>query len=414
MPTFKQILLYRRRIDGWLVTAAAATFPLYVSVAVVVACLFGGAGLYVVLSSRSRLRRHLWSWNGLISVYALFSVALIAWRGEFETGNRQLGFMLLLLALSFITPGLCLVQRPLRHIVLGARIGICCAVLLALFAAIQAGSLAERYDGHGNAAIVAFLIALAAAIGTIRLKAPPRFLPNGLMYLLLACFPIFLTQTRAVLIVMPVLCLVEFLMCSLDWRPRLRNRAYVAAAIGIVLMLLLPPVQTMLMERFVNVYEYYVAGAPDPDMKSGDIRLVMWQSAVAVIRQHLLTGVGLMDMFTEMKAVAGPASPMLDGFKHPHNVVLQELLANGVLGLCFMLAILVGHLRAVIASGLDDSTKRGVLYVAFTVAAFGMLHDPFYHELCMSTIMLFSCSTMAQVQRLRLLTPQAQKRKHPA
>ncbi len=414
MPTFKQTLLYRRRSDGWMVTAASATFTLYISVTLVVAGFFGLAGLYVTLSNRRRFLRHLRSWGGLVSVYALFSLSLIAWRGEIEAGNRQLGFMCLLLGLSFITPGLCLVRHPLRQFVLGARIGIYGAVVLALGALIKEGGLAERYDGQGNAAIVAFLIAIAAGMSTIRLKHPPRLLPNGLLYLLLACFPIFLTQTRAVLVVMPVLCLVEFVMCSLDWRPRLRNRAYVGASIGILLLLLAPPVQSMLTERFVTVYDYYVEGAPDRDMQSGDIRLVMWQSAMTVIETHPLTGVGLMDMFTDMKSVAGPNAGMLEGFKHPHNIVLQELLANGVLGLAFMLAILFGFLWTVIASPLEDSAKRAALYVTFTAVAFGMLHDPFYHELCMSTIMLFSGVMIAQVRRLRLLTPAAERSKAPA
>ncbi|MGN7292002.1 O-antigen ligase family protein [Rhizobium sp. SAFR-030] len=401
------MLLARRRIDPTVFAAASAAFPLYIPIPVVLAGMFGLSGIYVALSRVRRLVEHLCSPYGLIVLYCLWSLVLIGARGQLEAGNRQLGFMVLLLGLTFIAPGLCLVRRPLRTFILGARVGVYAAFVLALVMSISFGDALERWNGGGNAAIVALLILLGAITATIRLNNPPKCLPNGLQHIALASFPIFLTETRAVLIVVPILFLAEFFFWSLRWRPRIRNRSYAAVLLAAGLMLLAPPVQNMIAGRFVTVYEHYVAGKSDDGMESGDIRLTMWKAAAQVIREHPLSGVGIMDMFPHMKVAAGPNAEMIAGFKHVHNFVLQELLANGVVGLVLLGSIVAAFLLTVLRRAPEESMRRAAIYFFCSVGIFGMLHDPLYHELCMSTIMLFVGAYMAQFRRWKTLTPAA-------
>jgi O-antigen ligase len=410
MVTVKRLLLMRRRIDPWILGMTAVLFPLYLPGPVGLAVLFGICGLYVAFSNRRRFLRHVLSAYGVVIAYCSWSLTLIALRGEFETGNRQLGFMLLLLGLTFIAPGLCLIRRPLNVFVLGARIGSLAALAVATGMHVYFWQDLDRYSGGGNAAIVAILILLGALVASIRVADPPRFLPNGIHYMALCGFPIFLTQTRAVMVLVPLLFVVEFFFRSLDWRPRIRNRSYAAVLLGMGVLLLIPPVQHVLVDRFVSVYEYYVAGVANYDMTSGDIRLTMWAAALSVIRTHMLTGVGIMDMFVFMKAAAGANAGMIEGFKHVHNFVLQELLANGIVGLVLLFLIPSVFLLTVIRRSAEPSITRCAIYFYASVAVFGLLHDPFYHELCMATSMLFFGVLMAQLQNWKLLTPAATKR----
>ncbi len=233
---------------------------------------------------------------------------------------------------------------------------------------------------------MALLVTLGAIVATVRVKDAPRFLPNGLQYLFIAAVPVFLTETRAILIVLPAIIIAEFLVSCWGWAPKVRRFGLAAGAVVVACLAVAPPIQAMVMQRFVTVYDYYVQGSREPDMISGDIRLVMWKSAVQVIREHPLNGVGTMRMFDYLKAVAGPQAPMIEGFHHVHNFILQELLANGVIGLMLMISILGSFLWTVIRSPAANSVKRVAVYFFITVFVFGLLHDPFYHELVMSTV----------------------------
>lgn len=408
--TVKRLLLVRRRIDPLLLGFAGIAFPLYLPAPVAIAVIFGVCGLYVAFSGRRRLRRQIVSAAGVVMLYALFSMAMMAWRGEFDQDNRQLGFMGLLLGLSFIAPGLCLVRRPLRCLVLGARIGSIAGFAAAIAIALIFAQQPDRYDGGGNAAIMGFLVLFGALVAMIDLHQPPRLLPNGLHYLVIASFPIFLTETRAVLVLVPLVLVAEFICRSRHWSPRLSMLATVALVAGGIGLVLVPPVRDVLVDRFVSVYDYYVAGVGHHDMMSGDIRLTMWSSALVVIGDHPFTGVGMMRMFDMLKAVAGDNAPMIDGFKHVHNFILQELLANGVFGLVLLAAIPAAILTTVVRKAPDVALVRHVVYVYGCLAAFGLLHDPFYHELCLSTSMLFLGACLAQFRRWDMLTPAAAKR----
>ncbi|WP_149744816.1 O-antigen ligase family protein [Rhizobium sp. RU35A] len=410
MMTVKRLLLLRRRIDPLLVGLSAVLFPLYMPAPVAVAVIFGACGLYVAFSSRRRLRRQMTSPAGMVMVYTLFSAALMLVRGEFNLDNRQLGFMGLLLGVSFISPGLCLVRRPLRHFVIGARLGSVATFLLALTVAMILAHAPDRYGGGGNAAIMAFLVLIGALVASIDLEKPPRFLPNGMQYLALSSFPVFLTETRAVLVLVPTIFLVEFFCRTEQWRPHLRKTRFVMLLAGLVALLLLPQVREMLIERFFSVYDYYIDGGEHADMVSGDIRLTMWQAALVVIGDHLVSGVGLMRMFGLMTEAAGDHASLIEGYKHVHNFVLQELLANGVIGLLLLASIPVVFLATVWRKTPDAVLRRSAVYVLGSLGAFGLLHDPFYHELCLSTIMLFVGVCLAQFHRWDMLTPAAAKR----
>lgn len=405
--TFKRILLARRRIDPWILAFAMFSVALYLPTAVAMCALFGATGIYVALSNRRRLFSHFNSPLGLVFLYFAWVVLLLGVRGEWQLQNRQLGFMGILLGFSFIASGLCLVRQPLRWLVLGGRIGTLVALVAALWVSLSFQTAADRYDGGGNAAIVALLVALAGIVAAIPVEKPWRYLPNGPVYLLIALVPVFLSQTRAVVIILPVLFIIEFAICSLKWRPRWRNRSYAAAIIGLVALSLAPPVHSMLIERFATVYEYYVDGDQAHNMDSGNIRLALWKASSIVIKEHPIAGVGLRDTFANLERVAGPDLHYIVGGKHVHNFLLQELLANGFIGLGLLLALFASVLWMVWRQPGHQPLKRSVFYFYGTVVAFGMLHDPFYHEQCMATSMLFLAVLIVQFRRWKLLTPAA-------
>lgn len=407
MPRFKRILLARRRIDPLVLGLGAASAPLYLPTGVAVSGLFGVIGLYVACSNRRRFAAYLYSPFGIILTYIAWVAAVMMVRGELNLSNSQLGFMGLLLCCSFIAPGLCLIREPLRWLIYGARIGIVAVFLAALAYIVISWGEVTRYDGGGNAAIFAFLIALGAISAIIPVARPPRLLPNSLLYLAIALVPIFLSQTRAILIVVPLILAYEFAVRSREWPPRFRNRAYATAAIGLALTLLVPQVQHLLAERFGSMYRYYVLEDDAIDMTSGDIRLELWQSAAAVIREHPIIGVGLGNIPGELERVAGPDAALIAGFKHVHNFVLQEVLANGLIGLLLFLSIFASISWAVLASDAPPALRRAYLTFFLTVILFGLLHDPFYHEGCLAAIMLFVGVLLAQVQRWNRIAPGA-------
>lgn len=407
--TFKRILLARRRIDPWILAFAMFSVAMYLPTAVAMCALFGATGLYVAFSNPRRLKAYFGSPLGVIFLYIAWVVLLLGVRGEWQLQNRQLGFMGLLLGFSFIASGLCLVRQPLRWLVLGGRVGTWVALVAALWASLSFQTAADRYDGGGNAAIVALLVALAGIVASLPVEKPWRYLPNGPIYLLIAIVPVFLSQTRAVVIILPVLFLIEFAICSLQWRPRWRNRSYGAAAVGVIMLSLAPPVHSMLIERFATVYEYYVGGDQAHNMDSGNIRLALWKASSIIIREHPIAGVGLRDTFANLEQVAGPDLHYIVGGKHVHNFLLQELLANGFIGLGLLLAIFASVLWMVWRQPDNFALKRCVIYFYGTVLAFGMLHDPFYHEQCLATSMLFLAVLIVQFRRWNALTPAARR-----
>lgn len=406
--TFKRIMLARRRVDPWLLAAGMLCIAMYLPPAVAIAGLFGVMGLYVAFSKRRRLVQLAKSPIGFVFAYIVWVMLLLLWRNDLSLqSNRQLGFIGLLLGLAFIAPGLSLVRQPLRWLVIGARLGTvagACAALMAMFVLKTAG---ERYDGGGNAAIVAIVALLGGIAAIIPIDRPWRYLPNGPAYLVIAAIPVFLSETRAVMVVLPLILAVEFAYCSLRWRPRWRNRAYLSSAAGISLLLLFPSVQHLLVERFGTVYEYYVEGQRAHDMESGNIRLALWDTSIKVISQHPFIGVGIRNTFPELEKVAGQELSRVEGGKHVHNFVLQELLANGLIGLMLLLAIFASVTRLIVKDARYPELKRASFYYFGSIVIFGLLHDPFYHELCMSSTMLFLGVLIAQTDRWRGLTDRA-------
>ncbi|MFD1745595.1 O-antigen ligase family protein [Rhizobium helianthi] len=408
--TFKKFLLVRRRLDPWLLAFGMFSVALYLPAAVAVAGLFGALGIYVALSKRRRLIELVRSPIGFVFAYIAWVVLLLAWRGDLiPQDNRQLGFMGLLLGLCFIAPGLCLVRQPMRWLVLGARVGTFAALAASLIDQFVLKPAPDRYDGGGNSAILALVVMLAAIVALIPLYRSPRYLPNSMLYLVLALGPVFLSLTRAIMVVLPAILVVEFILYVWRLPAWKRSVAFVSAIVVLFSASFLPPVAHMLNERFIPVYEYYVKGETDLHMESGNVRLALWDTSLKVISEHPLIGVGIRNTFPELERVAGPELTRVEGGKHVHNFLLQELLANGVIGLILLLSIFATVAITILRQGENAALKRACFYYFGSIIVFGLLHDPFYHELCMSATMLFLGVLIAQIGRWRRLTKSARR-----
>ncbi len=147
MLKMKRFLLARRRVDQWGISLSGVSSPLYFPFTVVVAGLFSLTGLYVAFSKMRRLSRHLRSPFGFVVAYGLWALLLITLRGDLHSGNRQLGFMIFLLVLSFAAPGYALCVGHC-HVGPQCALGVCLSLVLSLWATYVIGlGVDNRYNG---------------------------------------------------------------------------------------------------------------------------------------------------------------------------------------------------------------------------------------------------------------------------
>jgi putative inorganic carbon (HCO3(-)) transporter len=148
----------------------------------------------------------------------------------------------------------------------------------------------------------------------------------------------------------------------------LRRRLLVALATGIVILGLVAMFATGI-ERF------------NPLGGSSSARLELWGSAVAMLRDHPLSGVGLDQFYHLRNATPGggryispdaAASSELYA-SHPHNAVLDVLLRTGPFGLAVMLLLIVHFYRTAFRLLRTTELPRGALVAGLLASMCGAL-----------------------------------------
>jgi O-antigen ligase len=397
MSFLHKSFLIRRRIDTWALGAGAAAMPVRIGFGPLVLFVFSCIGIYLV-SGRHRTA-HLFARNFYICavLYGIWSLGLILLRGEPIMHNRQISYTLLFTIFAFAGPGMVLARDPLRVFVLGSRAGILLAFLAAVALAIFGGG---RIGVGGNPAVFAFVAGVAAIGATIPIAAAPRFLPNGAIWLILGAGAVVTSQTRAVLAVLPIFALVEILAYIRKAEPRTRMVGYVVLAVVAVGIGSYGPVHRVIDKRFAGMVHYYDTGDPKKweDKRSADIRFALWDGAVKVISEHPLLGVG---PSAKMEAVRAKEQngPALVRFRHVHNIILDELLNNGLIGLILMLACLWFGLSHLYRHSDSACMKRCIAYFVIVCASYGMLHNPLLHETTIAAIFFFIGALNAAASR---------------
>lgn len=187
-----------------------------------------------------------------------------------------------------------------------------------------------------------------------------------------------LSGSRGAVFVFPVLMLV--LLCLVFFIQKKKEREAVAAAfyarryqwLLIVVLLGFAIAFTgyngFLREhtkRAVTEVEEYLHGKRDNEASIGQ-RLMMWEYAVQIWKQHPWIGTGIGDVekdMTELNQAAG--NPMTHIYYDVHNIYLDVLAATGIVGLAGMvLACFVAPFRAFRRSFLNAASHENARYAA--------------------------------------------------
>lgn len=398
MRFLKKSFLVRRRLDNWFLGLSATAMPIRIGLGPLVLFLFSCVGIYLVAGRHRAVRLFAGKFYIFALLYAVWTLGLIIYRGEPIISNRQVSYTLLFTVFAFAGPGMVLVRDPLRAYVLGSRIGTTLALMSALWLALMTG---ERVGVGGNAAVFAFVAGVAAISAAIPLSNAPRYLPNGPHWLVIGIAAVMLSETRAVLVVLPVFAVIEIVCFLSQFNRKQQGAAYLAIAAILAALVVAGPVGTVVSKRFSGMIEYYDTGDSSQwtDKISADIREVMWESAGKIILKHPLIGVGGFEKMADVRSEAGANANMLTGYLHVHNTVLDELLNNGLIGLFFLLGAVGSIFVFLWRNASSAGMVRAVGYFAVLSVSYGMLHNPLLHEASISATMLFFAALNAAAAR---------------
>ncbi|MFK4061904.1 O-antigen ligase family protein [Brucella anthropi] len=385
-------------MDSWVIGAASAAMPVRIGLGPLILFIFSCIGIYLACGRHATTRMFAKKFYLFIILYAVWSLGLILFRGEPFQDNRQIGYTLLITIFAFAGSGMVLVRDPLRAYVLGSRVGTLLAVIVALYLAVTNGG---RIGVGGNQAVFAFVAAVAAISAAIPLRKAPRYLPNGPHWLVLGFTAVLTSETRAVIVVLPIFAAVEILIFLRRFSIRQQGAAYAVLFAAIAALVVVGPVGDIISKRFSGMVEYYDTGNSSnwEDKVSADIREAMWKSASSVIVAHPLTGVGSYSKMEYVRAGAGDKAAMLDGFRHVHNTVLDELLNDGIVGLIFMAGAFISIFVYLWRTADSWAMRRALLYFAVVCGSYGMLHNPLLHEVTISSTMFFLAALNAAASR---------------
>lgn len=398
MSFLKKSFLVRRKIDPWALGLASAAMPIRLGLGPILLFVFSCIGVYLACARHNVARLFPKKFYIFILLYAAWSLGLILFRGEPFSGNRQIGYTLLIAIFAFAGVGMMLIKDPLRAYVLGARVGVGVTVLAVIYLVLMQGG---RIGVGGNEAVFAFVAGVSAISAVLPIAKAPRYLPNGPHWLVLGLASVLASETRAVIVVLPIFAAVEIIFFLRRLSARHQGAVYAALAAAIAALIIVGPVGDILSKRFSGMAEYYDSGDSSKweDKISADIREVMWKSAATVIEHNPIAGVGSYSKMDIVRMQASEQASLLEGFRHVHNTVLDELLNDGIVGLFFMMAAFVSIFVYLWRHADSWAMRRALIYFAVVCGSYGMLHNPLLHEVTISSVMFFIAALNAAASR---------------
>ncbi|MBB3935043.1 O-antigen ligase family protein [Aureimonas phyllosphaerae] len=376
--TVKTLLLRRRRWDPMVLAVGMLCLSLLISVGKIAFLFFSVCGLYLALARPRSWRGAPVVFTSTLAAWAIWQIGLSLVRGEPLDGNRVLSYAGLEFACALLPLGLGLVRHPAHALAWGARVGV---IALVILAPIDYAMTGARVGLGKNEAIFAFVVGAVAIAARLPTGGRWRFLPDGRFWTYLGAVPIVLSGTRAAMLLFVVVALLDLRRAL----PRLRatgRRAAIALVAGIVAaMTAVVPVGGFLLDRIESgVSEMEAYEATGLAVGSVDTRMAMWSSAVRVLAEHPFIGVGgtaRMDLVAEE---AGSNAREILRYQHLHNLVLDEALSSGLVGVLLMSGAMVAFLSGAFRRA-DDPVVRdaSVALVAFTFV-FGLFHGVLLNE----------------------------------
>ncbi len=376
--TLRRILLQRRRWDPLLLGGGMACLSLLVSAGKAAFLFFAVCGLYLVLVRPRTLRGAPTVFMGVLAAWALWQVGLSLLRGEPLGGNRVLSYAGLEFACALLPLGLGLVRRPAQVLAWGARIGV---IALVVLTPVEYAMTGMRVGLGKNEAIFAFVVGAVAVLARLPTNGRFRLLPDGRFWTYLAAVPIVLSGTRAAMLLFVIVALLDLRRLV----PHLRahgRRAVLALILGLVAALAaVVPVGGFLVDRIESgVAEMEAYEATGLAVGSVDTRMAMWSSAVRVLAAHPMIGVGGMERMAIVAENAGPNAKEILRYQHLHNIVLDEALSSGLVGLALLVATMAAFLAGALRLAHDPVVRdASVTLVAFTFV-FGFFHGVLLNE----------------------------------
>jgi putative inorganic carbon (HCO3(-)) transporter len=148
-----------------------------------------------------------------------------------------------------------------------------------------------------------------------------------------------------------------------------RRRAWaVAVALAVIALILLPLALSGRLQ-----------GIADLDQGTGSVRLKLWRSALAMVADHPLTGVGLDNfLYTYRTRYVLPSAWQEPDLSHPHNLILDTWTRLGIGGLAVMAWLLVAYFRGAWlqfrpATGQRRALLLGLMAAMVALVAHGMV-----------------------------------------
>ncbi len=398
MSFLRKTFWIRRRIDAWALGIASMLMPVRIGLGPLILFLFSCIGVYLAAGRHATARLFAKKFYLFILLYGAWSLGLTLFRGEPFADNRQIGYTLLLVLFAFAGPGMVLIRDPLRVYVLGARLGTAVALLATIYLALTEGG---RIGVGGNQAVFAFVVAVSAISASIPLSRAPVYLANGPHWLLLGLAAVLASETRAVIVVLPIFAAIEIVLFFRRYSLKHQSAIYAVLLTALAALIVVGPVGEVLSKRFAGMVEFYGTGDSSQweDKVSADIRSAMWKSSIVLISEHPIAGVGAYGKMELVRQHAGDQARLLQGFRHVHNTILDELLNDGFVGLILMLAAFIPLF--VYLWRLSDSwgMRRALLYFVIASASYGMLHNPLLHEVTIASVMFFLAALNATASR---------------
>lgn len=399
MKTLKRIFLLRRRIDLWVLFVAAMVMPLRLPAGPLILFIYSCIGVYLAFSMHRFHRFYGAGFYMLITAYMVWCLSLMGWRGELSLANRQVGYVLLIWLYAFAGLGMALIRDPLRIFALGSRFGI---IICAFVVAGEALFWGGRIGIGGNPAVFAYAAAIASVAATLPVRNAPRLLPSGPLYLILGTGIVFSSETRAVMLTLALVAIVEtiVMICRIT-NHKVKLGASLILALSLATVCTVGPAASVLSDRFSGMMHYYETGDSSlwSDKTSADTREQMWRGAGIVIAQHPLIGVGAEQKMPAVKAALGDQATLLSGYIHVHNSILDELLVSGVIGLVLLLASACYGLLFLWRNNHNTTIRRVLIYFMIIWGSYAMLHNPLLHESSIAVTMLFFSVLFAATSR---------------
>lgn len=397
--TLKRIFLFRRRIESYLLIAGAAGLPFRKGITPLIAIVFAAIGIYLVVARHRSARVGSYLFIILAFAYLVWTLSLIAFRGEPFIGNRQVVYSSMICLLAFIGSGMVLVRHPLDAFIVGCRVGTVAVAIVAIFASIVWG---VRFGMGGNPAPWSLVVSICALAAIIPVRLPPKWAPDSSFYLLVAIIPLAASETRAVLAPLLFILMVEAIrwLWTKNWA--VRCVASVAGLSVLVALSFVDPFHSVLYGRVLPAIQFGLGNAPGwGGGESDTIRLYMWMGALHAFVQHPLIGLGAARM--EVVALAAPAmNEAIAQYEHVHNIFLDELITQGLIGLVLLIGALSAALRHLYRENGDTFIRLNIFYTTLTVLSYGMLHNPLSHETTIAGIFLYIGVLMAHTSRSRM------------